>query len=67
LGVETQQAKCFAGRVGEFAGFVLLPCKNGNTTCFRPYKVPTREFVTNPAEFLHALGLKASKLSRKWE
>lgn len=65
LGVEVSPLKCHSGRVAEFAGFVVLPTSTG-ATAFRPYKVPSGEFLTNPMEFLHALGVECRSISRPW-
>jgi hypothetical protein len=67
LGVEVSPTKCRSGRVAEFAGFTILPTNRG-ATAFRPYKLPgVSRTITNPVEFLHAMGVKAKTLSRKWE
>jgi hypothetical protein len=67
LGVEVSPTKCRSGRVAEFAGFTILPTNRG-ATAFRPYKLPgVSRTITNPVEFLHAMGIKARSLSSKWE
>lgn len=64
-GVEISETKSFSGKVAEFAGFLLLPT-NKETTAFRPYKFPVGDQITNPVDFLHALGIQAASLSPKW-
>lgn len=63
LGVEVSLQKSFEGRVGEFAGFVILPSRD-NMIAFRPYKVPNSQTVTNPVDFLHALGARVKRIKR---
>lgn len=56
LGVETSPEKCFeGGKVAEYAGFIIRKT-DANVTAFRPYKIPSVNYVTNPLEFVHALG-----------
>lgn len=64
-GVRISEMKSFSGQVAEFAGFLMLPSKDG-VTAFRPYKFPIGDDITNPVEFLHALGIQAASLSPKW-
>jgi hypothetical protein len=68
LGCDISPSKTFSGKVGEFAGFVVLPVdKTRNQyTAFRPYKVPDGSKISNGLEFLHALGSKAKKVSPYW-
>jgi len=58
LGVDISEAKSYRGRVAEFAGFMFYRTKNGKTVAFRPYKVPVKNTVTNPIQFLDAMGVK---------
>jgi len=67
LGCDISLNKTFSGRVGEFAGFLIMPAKDGHYTAFRPYKVPPGDRITNPLEFLHGLGIKASGISKYWQ
>jgi len=67
LGCEISVNKSFSGKVAEFAGFVAVPASRGRYTAFRPYKVPEGARITNPLEFLHGLGIKASSVSPYWE
>jgi hypothetical protein len=60
LGSKVSPEKTFKGQVAEFAGFIAVPSKGGYTA-FRPYKYPTGKWITNPLDFIHALGVKASK------
>jgi hypothetical protein len=65
LGVEVSAQKSFSGRVGEFAGFIMVPTNRG-ICAFRPYKFPEGDsMITNPLEFLHAIGSKVRKLKRQ--
>lgn len=66
LGVEISPLKTFEGKVGQFAGFILLPAKGGEYA-FRPYKHPAGTQVTNVIQFLQSLGSRVTKISRKWE
>jgi len=66
LGVEISVSKSFFGRVAEFAGFLAIPNRKGDVALFRPYKVPSSNYVSNPVDFLHAIGIKARKLGPKW-
>lgn len=66
LGIEISLSKSFSGHVAEFAGFVVIPSNKGYTA-FRPYKVPVGKHITNPLQFLHAIGYKVNRLRRsKW-
>lgn len=67
LGVDISTHKSFQGKVAEFAGFVCVPLRNGGVTCFRPYKVPNGDTITNPMEFLHSMGSKVSSIKPWWE
>lgn len=66
IGVKVSPTKTFAGRVGQFAGFVILPSRTGYTA-FRPYKHPAGRELTNPISFLSSLGLSLRKVSPTWE
>lgn len=67
LGVEVSPSKTFSGDVAEFAGFIAI---RANTTrgvmAFKPYKFPKTNMLTNPINFLDAIGSRATKLSKKW-
>jgi hypothetical protein len=67
LNVEISETKSFKGQIAEFAGFVCMPCANDQVNCFRPYKVPEGDFIKNPLEFIHSLGIKSATLSNKWQ
>jgi hypothetical protein len=66
LGVDISPTKTFRGNVAEFAGFLATKSSRG-FTCFRPYKVPTKEWITNPLDFVHALGKDVKSISPRWE
>jgi len=68
LGVSISMDKTFSGKVAQFAGFVIIPSSNG-VTAFRPYKHPDGKVITNPIQFLHALGKHVQRLPRRkwWE
>jgi len=67
LGVEVSLAKTFHGQVAQFAGFTVVPTNVGHAA-FRPYKHPSEGFVTNPLEFLYAIGSKVRNLRNPgWE
>lgn len=65
FGVEISSHKCFRGNVAEFAGFVILRTRQG-VTAFRPYKVPEKEWVSNPIQFLDSLGKSVKRLGPIW-
>jgi hypothetical protein len=70
LGMEISVSKSFSGRVAEFAGFVIVPTNRGYMA-FRPYKIPSVDKVygkpaPDTVEFLHALGVKVTKLGKRW-
>lgn len=68
LGVKTSSEKCFSnGHIAEFAGFIIRKDDDHNPVAYRPYKVPNTGYVSNPLDFLHALGAKAKKLPRRTE
>jgi len=68
LGVEISPSKSFEDKVAQFAGFLFLPCRNGYTA-FRPYKHPAGPRLTNPLQFLYAIGKSVGNLKRpqRWE
>lgn len=61
LGISISDTKSFKGTVGEFAGFVILKT-NKDVTAYRPYKVPTGDMITNPVQFLDAIGIKVKSI-----
>lgn len=67
LGVEISPTKTFSGQVAEFAGFMVVPSKDGYTA-FRPYKATTedRGYISNPMDFVHSLGANVSTLGDRW-
>jgi hypothetical protein len=68
LGVKVSEMKSFSGKVGEFAGFLIIPT-NDSATAFRPYKYPMPDvnYISNPLDFLHAIGAKVSSLNGRWK
>jgi hypothetical protein len=66
LGVTISPTKTFEGKVGQFAGFTILPSR-GKSIAFRPYKHPPRNQVTNVISFLRSLGSGVKRISPKWE
>jgi hypothetical protein len=60
LGCDISPSKTFKGQVAEFAGFMVVPSKEG-PHAFRPYKYPTGKDINNPLEIVHAFGVKLSK------
>jgi hypothetical protein len=66
LGVEVSPTKTFSGHVAEFAGFMVVPSHDGYTA-FRPYKHPTGEWITNPLDFVHAMGSNVTTISNRWD
>jgi len=55
LGVEISNEKSFSGQVVQFAGFNILPSKDG-PVAYRPYKHSDCSYVNNPIDFLANLG-----------
>ena len=66
LDVPISEHKSYQGNLTEFAGFVVTKAK-GKTFAFRPYKPPEGQRVTNPVDFLAAMGTKARVISPVWE
>lgn len=70
IGVRVSELKSFNGLIAEFAGFIILPSKEGGVNAFRPYKFPLTDTrgITNPLDFLHMMGVRATKLKDpKWK
>jgi hypothetical protein len=66
-GVKISETKSFSGNVAEFAGFLCIRSNSDKeTVAFRPYKYPVGDEITNPVDFLHALGIQAAKLGPRW-
>jgi hypothetical protein len=69
LNVPLSLNKCFEGnRVAEFAGFLAIRtnrCHSDKTNLFRPYKVPSERYVTNPLQFLDSLGVAVTRQPRR--
>lgn len=65
MGVDISDAKSFSGKLTEFAGFVLTSAR-GKPFAFRPYKPPPGKRVSNPVDFLAALGTKARVIKPYW-
>jgi len=63
LGVTISPTKSFRGNIAQFAGYTIIRNKNGIHT-FRPLKHSGEGFVTNPLQFLDALGSKVKSLKR---
>lgn len=66
MGVGISETKSFSGRLTEFAGFIMTESK-GKPFGFRPYKPPEGQRVSNPVDFLAALGTKARVINPYWE
>lgn len=66
LGCLVSESKSFAGQLAEFSGFVAYLDLQGNAHAFRPYKYPIGDEITNPVDFLHAIGVRARDMSPKW-
>nr|QIS88050.1 MAG: RNA-dependent RNA polymerase [Drake virus] len=67
LGVPISEQKSFQGDLVEFAGFVVTRSKGGKPFAFQPYKPPAGKRVTNPINFLAALGAKAKVINQMWD
>lgn len=65
MGVDVSDAKSFSGHVTEFAGFVVTEAR-GRPFAFRPYKPPSGNRVSNPVDFLAAMGTKARVINPRW-
>lgn len=66
IGVDISDAKSFSGELTEFAGFVVTKSK-GKPFAFRPYKPPPGDSVSNPVDFLAALGVQAKTINKYWD
>jgi hypothetical protein len=72
LGVDISLDKSYSGSIAEFAGFIVVPSRDGYTA-FKPYKHPTGSWIVNPLEFVHALGVSvknqnfSERSMRRWE
>jgi len=64
LGVEISSDKSFSGGVSQFAGFWTIPITPGKYIALRPYKYPEEDWVSNPIDFLNAIGSKVKHLKR---
>jgi len=63
IGVEVSPLKSFSKDVVQFAGFVILKQRKTNEfVAFRPYKLPSKGYISNPIEFLESLGKQATEL-----
>lgn len=58
--------KSYSGQVVEFAGFILTKTNQG-WTAFRPYKHGREGRFTSPISVLHALGIKTTQWSVRWQ
>lgn len=68
LGVEVSPSKTFSGEVAEFAGFLAVKASTTRgVLAFKPYKYPKKSELTNPINFLDAIGSNANTLSKKWQ
>jgi hypothetical protein len=69
LNVPLSLNKCFNGNsISEFAGFLAIRTRNASsnrTNLFRPYKVPSEKYVTNPIQFLDSLGVAVKRSPRR--
>jgi len=65
MGIDVSHNKTLSGTTAEFAGFVIMKTNQG-TACYRPYKVPPGDQITNGISFLDSLGVKVKSLNRWW-
>jgi len=66
IGLEISETKSFSGELTEFAGFMITKAQ-GRPFAFRPYKPPSGRRVTNPIDFMAALGVQAGRINKRWD
>lgn len=64
-GLTIAKEKSYDGQLTEFAGFVVTRA-HGEPFAFRPYKPPAGSEMTNPVDFLAAMGTKARVVNPDW-